>query len=64
MSGISFSSMSLKRLTWLLLLGFALFFLVQSPTEAAEVVKVTGQSAGELLGAAAESLSRFVKSLV
>ncbi|MGH2736991.1 MAG: hypothetical protein ACRDKZ_15535 [Actinomycetota bacterium] len=56
--------MSLKRLMMLLLLGFALFFLVQSPAEAAKVVKMTGQGVGEFLGTAAESLSQFVKSLV
>lgn len=44
--------------------AFALFFVVQSPSEAAEVVKVTGEKLGEWLGATAESLVTFVKDLM
>jgi hypothetical protein len=55
--------MSFKRLLWLLLLAFMLFFVVQSPAQAAEVVRSTGQALGDWLGTLAEALSRFVKSL-
>ena len=47
-----------------MVIGFAIFFLVQSPEEAARLVKQTGESVGDLMGTAASSLSRFVKSLV
>ena len=56
--------MSLKRFLFLAFIAFALFFIVQSPSEAAEVVKVTGEKLGEWLGATAESLVTFVKDLV
>jgi hypothetical protein len=56
--------MSLKRLVWLLLGAFALFFVVQSPAEAAKVVKMTGETLGEWLSATADSLVKFVTSLV
>lgn len=47
-----------------LLIAFAVFFVVQSPTEAAKLVKATGESAGEWLSTAAESLAKFVRSLI
>jgi hypothetical protein len=55
--------MNLKRLAWLALLAFAVFFVVQSPAEAARVVKMTGETLGEWLGATADSLVKFIKSL-
>jgi hypothetical protein len=51
--------MSLRRVLWLLLVGFAFFFLITSPVEAADLVKETGQT----LASAVEALSRFVKAL-
>ncbi len=56
--------MSLKRAMWLLLAAFAVFFVVQAPGEAARIVKVTGENAGEWFGTAADSLAKFVKSLI
>jgi len=56
--------MSLKRLLWFGVLAFGLFFLVESPVEAARLVKVTGEGAGEWLAEVAESMSKFVKNLV
>ena len=56
--------MSLKRVMWFLLIGFGVFFLIESPGEAARLVKMTGESAGEWLSTAADSLSKFVRSLV
>ena len=53
----------LKKALIYLLIAFAVFFLVQSPNEAADVVKVTGEAAGDWFGTAANSLSRFVQSL-
>lgn len=56
--------MNLKKIMMYLLVAFAVFFVVQSPGEAAKLVKTTGETAGEWFTAAAESLSKFVKSLV
>ena len=56
--------MSFKRLLLWLLTAFAVFFVIQSPNEAATLVKVSGENAGDWFGAAAKSLSTFVKSLI
>ncbi len=56
--------MGLKRVMWLMVIGFGIFFLIESPNEAAKLVKMTGESAGEWLSTAANSLSKFVRSLV
>lgn len=56
--------MSLKRLLLFGLLAFGVFFLVESPNEAARLVKVTGEGAGEWLEQVAHSLTTFVKTLV
>jgi hypothetical protein len=56
--------MNLRRLVTIGLIAFALFFIVQSPSEAARVVKVTGETLGDWLSAIADSLSKFIKSLV
>lgn len=56
--------MSFKRLLTFGLVAFGLFFLIQSPAEAARLVKVTGESAGDWFATVAESLSKFVKTLV
>ncbi len=55
--------MSLKRLLWLGLIAFAVFFVISAPTEAGHLVKSTGHSAGEWLSHAAQSLSKFLQSL-
>jgi hypothetical protein len=55
--------MSLKRAVFLLLLAFAVFFVVHSPEDAARLVKQTGESAGAWFSTAAHSLSKFIKSL-
>ncbi|MDQ4145785.1 MAG: hypothetical protein M3198_18970 [Actinomycetota bacterium] len=55
--------MNLKRLLWFLLLAFLVFFLVQAPGEAARLVKITGEYAGEWFSTAAESFTKFLKSL-
>lgn len=47
-----------------LLMGFGIFFVINSPNEAAKLVRETGQNAGDWLGTAAESFSKFLKSLI
>jgi large-conductance mechanosensitive channel len=56
--------MNLKRLMSLAVIAFLIFFIVQSPNEAARVVKVTGETMGSWLSEIANSLSRFLSSLV
>ena len=46
-----------------LLMAFLVFFLVQAPAEAARLVKTTGENAGEWFSTAADSFTRFLKSL-
>ncbi len=55
--------MNLKRLLFLLLMGFLIFFLVQAPGEAARLVKSTGENAGDWFTTAAEAFTKFLKSL-
>ena len=55
--------MNLKRLLFLLLMGFFVFFLVQAPGEAARPVKSTGENAGDWFTTAAEAFTKFLKSL-
>ena len=56
--------MSFKRLVLFLLIGFLVFFLVQSPGEAARLVKATGESAGDWFETAANAFNKFLSSLV
>jgi hypothetical protein len=56
--------MSLKRLVLFLLIGFFVFFLVQSPGEAARLVKVTGEQAGQWFESAAGAFTKFLSNLV
>ncbi|MGH2751921.1 MAG: hypothetical protein ACRDK3_13765 [Actinomycetota bacterium] len=55
--------MGLKKIGGLLLVGFFVFFIVQSPREAADVVRITGQSLGEVFSAAANAFSDFLTDL-
>jgi hypothetical protein len=55
--------MRFKKLLGFLALAFGVFFLIQAPAEAAHLVKVTGETAREWFGVAAESLMTFVRSL-
>lgn len=56
--------MGLKRLLFFLGIGFLVFFLVQQPGEAAKLVRVTGENAKELFGAAGDAFVTFMKSLI
>ena len=51
-------------MAWLALIVLLLAFLVQSPKEAARLVEITGVNAGELFSAAAESFTRFLRTLI
>ena len=55
--------MSLKKIIGLLLVGFFIFFIIQSPEEAARVVKATGENLGDILGSMASSFSDFLTQL-
>ena len=56
--------MNLKRLLFLSAIAFAIFFIVNSPNEAAKLVKETGRNAGDWFETAADSLSQFLKTLI
>lgn len=55
--------MGLKKLAFWLFVAFALFFLINSPKQAAAVVESLGENAGEWFGTAGRSLARFLQSL-
>ena len=56
--------MRLKKAGYYLLVAFAILFVVQSPGEAAKLVKVTGEHAGEWFSTAASAFNKFVSTLV
>ena len=56
--------MNTRKLFFYLMLAFGIFFVVQSPGEAARLVKYTGESAGEWFSTAAHAFSKFLSSLV
>ena len=55
--------MTLKRVLWLVLIAFAVFFVIQQPAAAAHLVKNASKSLTDFFGTAAHALSKFVKSL-
>ena len=56
--------MTLKRVLLYLFIAFGIFFLIESPAEAAKLVQSLGENAGEWFNTAAHSLGKFLKSLV
>ena len=56
--------MSLRRILWILFILFVLFFIITAPVQAAHVVRVTGETLGDWLGALFTSLSTFISRLV
>jgi hypothetical protein len=52
-----------KAASWLVL-AFLVVFLIQSPNEAAELVKVTGEQAGEWFSTASNAFADFLRSLI
>ena len=55
--------MNVRKLALYLLIAFAIFFVIQSPGEAASIVRATGENAGEWFTTAAHSFTRFLESL-
>ncbi len=55
--------MNVKRALWLLFIAFAIFFVMDSPAEAARLVKETTETAGQVFSSAFESISTFIRSL-
>jgi hypothetical protein len=53
-----------KRLMWLLVLVFAIAFVITAPVQAAEVVQVAGKTAGGWLNDAAHAFMTFLASLI
>lgn len=49
---------------FLTFLAFLAFFVIRQPGEAARLVKVTGENAGELFGAAGDAFVKFMKTLI
>ncbi len=56
--------MRFKKLLTFGLIAFGIFFVISSPAEAARLVKVTGENAGDWAEEVAESLSKFLKTLI
>lgn len=56
--------MSLKRLALYLGVAFLVVFVIQSPSEAAKVVKAAGESASEWFSVASSAFAKFLRSLV
>ena len=56
--------MSLKRLALYLGLAFLVVFVVQSPSEAAKVVKAAGENASEWFSVASTAFAKFLRSLI
>lgn len=56
--------MRFKKLFMLGLVAFGVFFLISSPAEAARLVKLTGESAGDWFQTVAAALTKFLKTLV
>jgi hypothetical protein len=55
--------MNVRKLALYLCLAFGIFFIVQSPGEAASIVRATGENAGEWFTTAAHAFTRFLESL-
>ncbi|HYI45990.1 MAG TPA: hypothetical protein VE174_11100 [Actinomycetota bacterium] len=55
--------MNLKKLALWAAIAFGIFFLINSPRQAAELVQGLGENAGHWFGVAGKSLARFFESL-
>ncbi len=56
--------MNVKKAALYLLGALLIAFLIQSPNEAAKLVKTTGENAGEWFSAAAEAFTTFLRSII
>ena len=54
----------LKKAAWWLFIAFLVVFLVQSPNEAAKLVKTTGEQAGEWFSTASNAFGDFLRKLI
>ena len=55
--------MSLKKFALWGLIAFGVYFLINSPRAAAELVESLGENAGDWFSVAGRSLARFLSSL-
>lgn len=55
--------MNLKKLAFYLVIAFGIYFLINSPRQAADLIQSLGENAGEWFGVAGKSLARFLESL-
>ena len=55
--------MTLKKVLFYLFIAFGIFFLIQSPAQAAKLVESLGENAGEWFKTVANSLTRFLQTL-
>jgi hypothetical protein len=56
--------MPLKKWATYLLIAFTVVFVINSPGEAAKLVKATGESAGEWFSTASDAFTTFLQSLI
>ncbi len=54
--------MTLKKLALWAFIAFGVFFLINSPRAAAELVQSLGENAGEWFSVAGKSLAQFLQS--
>jgi hypothetical protein len=54
---------NVRKMALYLCIAFAVFFVIQSPREAAAIVRATGENAGEWFTTAAQAFTRFLQSL-
>lgn len=62
--GLIVIRMKLKKAAMYLLLAFLVVFVINSPTEAAKLVKVTGENAGEWFSTASSAFTEFLRKLI
>ena len=55
---------NLKKMIFWLFVAFLVVFVIQSPGEAARLVKATGENAGEWFSTASSAFAKFLSSLI
>ena len=55
---------NLKKAVFWLFVAFLVVFVVQSPSEAAKLVKATGENAGEWFSTASAAFAKFLRTLI
>ena len=56
--------MNLRKAAFYLLIAFLVMFVIKQPDEAAQLVKATGENAGEWFAQASESFTTFLRNLI